>query len=120
MSRSRLEKRSVKKELSNDFIDKLKVQVEPDKRLNPKLKELSKNANVQLEKKTLLEMPVKHIFDKLHSVIFNILDDILELKSIQDLPEIFLKGNRLFYIGLYLIIVYVIYTIFYVNISDEK
>lgn len=101
----------------NQDYDKMKEK----KILQRKLKEKSKlnKMNQTISEKKIHEMSILEIFIELKNTFFNILNDLIKLNfnSVETFFQIFYKKNRLFYIGLFLIIVTII---IYLFIGDES
>ena len=66
-----------------------------------RLETLNKQGNTENILPKLQDKSLKSIIEQSHLVIFDIINDLIKLRSIVDLPEIFLREDRIFYLGLY-------------------
>ena len=76
-----------------------------------RLEKLNLQANLKHDQVSVLDQSVEMIIRKVHTCIFDIIDDLIDLTSLADLPEVFLQEDRLFYIGIYFILIYIIYSV---------
>lgn len=113
------ENKSTKKfDLANfnkEFVfKKEKTQSQSKIKSEEKIKKLNKEANIIV--KPLYKLSVSEIMFGVKNTWFDILDDILAQKFDN---QLFVKNNRLFYIGLTIIIIVVILYIYNIFVEEE-
>lgn len=80
-----------------------------------RLERLSDEENEKRVEKRITEKTVEEVISETHTTIFDIINDILNLRSIDDFAEIFLKGDRLIYMGIYFCGISLLYKLFKQN-----
>ena len=115
---------------NNDFdVNKFNQDFEAIQNKNLKEKENDEEKDddeeVNYPKKTLNDMRLGSLFSNMKDEVFGTIYDMLSLNYKDSFTEIFTKNNRLFYIGIFLVLVcivlYVIsYLFFYPKPEDKK
>lgn len=69
---------------------------------------LSSNIDEQNKKISISDKSIKENITEFQLVFFNIINELINIDSYKNIPKIFYKDDRLFYIGIYLIILSIV------------
>jgi DNA-binding ferritin-like protein (Dps family) len=77
-----------------------------------------KQANENIEKKTILDLTIKTVFQRIIYTISSIVEDLIDLNdySVRNIVRVFVEGDRMIYFGIFVVLISVL--LFIIAISS--